>query len=479
MTIADVDISSDVATLSSRIKAWLEVGQYAEAETYLRRFIAQHGQQKPLLVLLVQLLKQQEKWPQLIEAGSALLVLDPHYDEMGFMLDYALALQFEGEFKRSLIWHLKLLQRLGDKPEKEERRAHMADMFYNVGVAYDMLGEFEKARRFYEMARDREPAHGRASFALATLQIKCSNLTAGFDEYNTRFMLEDQPRSEGYNCPVWQGESLEGKHLVVWSEQGIGDVVMFAGFVPYLLAHTASLTLEVAPYMVQIISRSFPGATVLAKEANQPSAQVMAGSYDYVCPMGDMLHLLERYKPCAVRGYLKPDAKRVAELRGRYAKPGKKLVGISWRTINPDSRVRRNIPLALWGPILRTPDVQFVSLQYSGEQEELEHARQHLGVDILQDDSIKPMENREDFFAQVAAMDAVVSIQNSTVHAGGAMGIDTLIMVPVFGDFRWGVSGDSNVWYESVAIARQKEYGDWQPVIEQAAEWVKRLAVSD
>ena len=472
-----VQMPMDPAVLRSEIEGLLNAEDYTKAQGLVEALLLQHPDNIPLLELMVRALKSQGKFAQVVQYGDRLLKLKPDYATPGILLMIASSLFAEGDLKRSMLYYFKLLQHCDTLPPSKETEEARSEMIFSIGVGYDSLGDFEKAQRYYEMAIKMRPDYIDAIFVNEMLQIKCTNLQHDVQHYNTRFMLAGYKHDQVYSCPVWNREPLEGKRLLVWSEQGIGDIAMFAGFVPYLLQHLKSLTIEMTPTLVNLFARSFPEAEVVEKNLYNPCEAVLREDYyDYHTSIGELIKLLHLYKPRAVRGYIKPDVARRDELRARYKKDDRLLVGISWRTIQPETRFRRNIPLELWEPILHTPNVQFVSLQYSGEHDELAYVKKALGVDILLDETIKPMENREDFFAQVAAMDAVVSIQNSTVHAGGSVGVPTAIMLSRTGDFRWGVSGDESVWYESVKIFRQPEYGNWYPTIHETAKWLEGLA---
>jgi hypothetical protein len=240
------------------------------------------------------------------------------------------------------------------------------------------------------------------------------------------------------------------------------------------------LMIDIFPYLVDIYKRSFPGVPVAGFGYDfTPSPESLKEHFDYHAPMGNlMIHLLKEYKPRVVKGYLKPDPVLLKELRDRHTKllgPGLK-VGLSWRTIHPGTQFRRDIPLEQFEPILRTPGCQFISLQYSDPQKEIDYVQDKLGVKVFLDKELEPFENRDHFLTQIASMDMVVSIQNSAVHLGGATGTDTIIMLSRGADYRWGITPSDSVWYPTVKIIRQQEYGDWSPVIDQVARIVQEKA---
>jgi len=116
----------------------------------------------------------------------------------------------------------------------------------------------------------------------------------------------------------------------------------------------------------------------------------------------------------------------------------------------------------------------FVNLQYGDRRADLEAVRRDLGVEILHDESVDPLKNLDDFAAQTAAMDLVISIDNSTVHMAGALNVPVWVMLPAVPDWRWMLDRSDSPWYPSVRLFRQALAGEWTPVIARVAEELKR-----
>lgn len=467
-TLAHDSEQQQVQHACQQVQKLIEQSRDAEAEALTRDMLARWPNHPMPLVMMGHVMRVQQRQTEVIEWGRKLMAMAPDAADMTYMQGFAGALRQMGELKESIYYYLKAIQMLEARPNEAGRTAWVAEFLYGIGNAYDSMGDFTKAKHYYDMALAQAPQHAHVQFTSALLQMKCSNLRGDYSLYRTRHLAHPEQLRTGFDCPRWQGESLDGKRLFLWGEQGIGDMVMFAGFIPYLLQRAAQLTLEVMPSLVPLFARSFPDVQVVATGAAHHA------THDMHAPMGDVLQLLDRYQPRAQAGYLKPDALRVSELKSRYAQDGKKLVGISWRTVHPETQFRRNVPLALWSEVLAVQGVRFVSLQYSGESEELAGVQRNLNLEILQDTTLSPTASHEDFCAQAAAMDAVISIQNSTVHVAGAMNVPALLLLPVSGDFRWGVSGSDSLLYPSVTIARQPHYGEWGVALQQAAQWLQQ-----
>jgi hypothetical protein len=198
---------------------------------------------------------------------------------------------------------------------------------------------------------------------------------------------------------------------------------------------------------------------------------------DYQAPIGGLCRWLRPNLASfpSRAGYLKADSTQVDLLRDRYRNQlgGRPLVGISWRGGTGANVQLRSIPLAAWAPILAQSTFGFVNLQYGDCRADLEAVRRDLGVEILHDETVDPLKNLDDFAAQTAAMDLVISIDNSTVHMAGALNMPAWVLLPTVPDWRWMLGRSDSPWYPSVRLFRQAMAGEWAPVIERVAEELK------
>jgi ADP-heptose:LPS heptosyltransferase len=175
-------------------------------------------------------------------------------------------------------------------------------------------------------------------------------------------------------------------------------------------------------------------------------------------------------------GFLTPDRGLVAKWtrRMRALGPGLK-VGISWTGgSEPYSRALRSIPLADWAPLLATPGVAFVNLQYGPARSDARRA----AAPVHDWADADPVRDLDDFAAQIAALDLVVSIDNSTVHMAGAIGQRVWTLVPYSATWRWPPGRQDNLWFPSMRVFQQRHPGEWGPVLARAKAALARAARS-
>ena len=322
----------------------------------------------------------------------------------------------------------------------------------------------EEAAAGYEAALSAAPDHADARFKLGITRLRLRDFARGWPDYDWRWRTaEFVPMQRGYPCPVWQGQRIDGA-LLVWSEQGLGDQILFAGMLPELFGRAGSVVLDIEARLIPLFARSFPA---LQFHARQP--QLYAGAADAQIPLGSVGRYLrtgEAAFPDRAQGYLAADQARTASLRARLA-DGRRLVGLSWRSRNPKFEQAKSAALREFEPLLRRPDCRFVDLQYGDTFAEREAIEREFGVRIEQLADIDNTADIDGLAALIAACDLVVTVSNTTAHLAGALGKETFVLVP-FGHGRmwcWFNAGDSSPWYPQVRLWRQQQGQAWTEVV--------------
>ena len=278
----------------------------------------------------------------------------------------------------------------------------------------------------------------------------------------------------GKELRFWKGESLRNKKILILGEQGIGDTMMFATLLNKLSEEGAIIYFCPGDRLISIYKRSFHNFKVLSlkelKESSRPT------EFDYQTPIGSIcqyrFHDIQEYGNR--KSMLVANKKKTDLLRNKYY-DGRPLVGISWQGGGKASRIPlKSLSLMQLKPILERQDVRFVSLQYGDDKPHLQKFENSTGIKVLHDDKINPLNDMDTWLCQVAAMDAVLSIANTTVHGSGGCGIPTLCLVSHQSDWRWI---DPEVykgcyWYDSVEARYQSPEGDWGPALANASKWL-------
>lgn len=348
-----------------------------------------------------------------------------------------------------------------------------ADTRAEIGHLYLFEGRHRDAMAAYETVLRQHPNQAFARYFLGLMQFLTTEFKEGYENYEARFSIGDIG-ARSADCPRWQGEPLAGKHLLIWAEQGVGDIIMFAGLIPWVLEQAETVTLALYEHHIPLFARSFPETTCLPIRVDTMHLTPDTPA-DFHTPISDLMRYgLPHFRPAEHGAYLKADPDRVAHWRQMFDAlgPGRK-VGIAWHTVNHITGFLRNIPLAQWLPILKTPGCQFISLQYDNARFEARQLAQAHGVYVHVEAEMEPVLQTDDFAAQISALDQVTTIQNSTAHFGGALGVPTTLLLPHCSDWRWGLENTQNPWYSAVSVVRQAMPMQWKKELARVAADLK------
>lgn len=327
------------------------------------------------------------------------------------------------------------------------------------GMAGEALGAFEQAAGV-------DPAgNAQARFNRSVALLTLGRLAEGWDGYELGWAVPSGrfPRAE-FPQPLWDGRPLGDGSLLVWGEQGLGDEVMFASLIPQLAGEGVRVVLDCDARLAPLLSRGLPDVTVVGR-GEPPDGRLTAPDVVAQIPAGSLPRLMRRriedfagHQPA----FLKADPGRVAEWRRRL-EDGRRLIGVSWSSKNAAVGHLRSIPLARLAHALERPGVRLVSLQYGDVAAEAAAA----GVT---DPGLDAWGDIDGLAALIAAMDLVVSVDNSTVHLAGGLGRPAWALLPHSAEWRWMQERHDTVWYPSVRLFRQTAPGDWDGVLRELGE---------
>jgi tetratricopeptide (TPR) repeat protein len=352
-----------------------------------------------------------------------------------------------------------------------------ADIRTNMGIVLKSLGRHREAAASFGRALDLKPNDPAAQFALAFLHLTLGKFNLGWPLYEARFDVPafGNPKRH-FNVPRWNGtEPLAGKRLLVYAEQGLGDVIHFCRYLPLLAAQQVTVVFEVMPSL-QALLRTLPGAIQIIGRG-EPLPAV-----DYYCPL---LSLPLAFKTQldtipAQTSYLAPEPDRVARWASRLqAVPGLR-VGIAWQgNLAVEKLVwarGRSIPLAALEPLAHLSGVSLVSLQKGPGLEQLRNAPFADRIVDLSADLDPGPDAFLDTAAVMASLDLVISSDTSIAHVAGALGRPVWTALPLSPEWRWLLDRSDSPWYPSMRLFRQTTDGDWGTVVTEIVAALRPLA---
>ncbi|HEY1707364.1 MAG TPA: tetratricopeptide repeat protein [Rhizomicrobium sp.] len=362
--------------------------------------------------------------------------------------------------------------------------------WHNLGYAFTHIGKMEEALEAYEKALQLvldpgerlETEHSRSICLIGMGQLE-----EGWRTYEVR----NDPRFRAYvhqvgDLRIWEGEALDGKRILVTGEQGLGDEFMFANILPDIqraVGEAGKLQIAVDPRLIPLFQRSFPDAEVGTyddrrtgqagsdKELRLINWAVKNGKPDFHTPMGSALRFLRTaLSQFPHEAFLKADPERVAAYRKQLEAIGPgPYVGICWRSMKIDvKRAKYYSALDIWGPILKTPGVTFVNVQYGDCAAELMHACDLHGVDVHVIDGLDLKNDIDGAAALSTALDLVISAPTAAAATSGSVGTETWFLTA---GRTWPQLGTEEFpWYARSRVLCPENFGDWEALMSKAAD---------
>lgn len=335
----------------------------------------------------------------------------------------------------------------------------LAEAHASLGYILTMQGRLDEAKQACEAAIHLRPDFAQAHWNLAIATLLSGDLRRGFQAYECRKRVASY-RADFPDLPgrLWDGSDPTGQTILVRAEQGFGDAIQFARYLPLILAAGGRPVLVCAPALVPLM-RSMTGVEAVSCLDALPVYDRWIDQMSLPRVFGTTLETM----PGAGR-YLCADPNRVRAWRERL--PEGRKVGIAF-TGNPrhSGDRRRSIPADLGRSLCDIPGVSFINLQH-GE------AARGLGLPDL----TPWMTDYARTAALIETLDLVVTVDTSVAHLAGALGKPVWILLPHAPDWRWLLGCTHSPWYDSVRLFRQTTAGDWAGVLADVVQILGAVA---
>ena len=352
-----------------------------------------------------------------------------------------------------------------------------SESHYNMGVTLKLLGKLEEAIASYTKAIELNPNYVEAHQNLSFVLLNCGKLLKGFDEYEWRWKkTELLPEQRQFVQPMWDGKQpLNGKRILIWCEQGIGDTIMWSSRLLLLASQSKHCILECQPKLVTLLKRSFPNVDVKVKDRRLDS---LRDDFDFHLPMGSIYKnfIQELSKTDKVDAYLVPDLMRVDYWKDRLKSLGNgPFIGISWKSVNmSSSRLQNYAKISDLYPALKLPNVTFVNLQYTEFNDDLAQVQEELGVKVHNFNDLDHFNNIDDVAALCTALDMVVSTKTTVPLISAAVGTPTMLA-------NWKQSPWNNLLLNPVGpminIFERNTWESWDNIFKLIAKNIKNYKI--
>jgi tetratricopeptide (TPR) repeat protein len=344
-----------------------------------------------------------------------------------------------------------------------------ATVLLNKALSLTQLGRISEAIAGLNDATAIDPDNADTQWNLALLQLMTGDFKAGWAGREARWKGSMRPMSYPvFSQPVWRGDAdIAGKTILIAEDEGLGDTIQFARYVPMLAARGARVILVVRDALHPLLSGLSGLSQCLPASAGAPA------QFDLHCPICSLPHAfgtrLETI-PSVVPYLPAPSPHGVQTWEDRLGPRRKLRIGLVWSG-NPQhgNDHNRSIPLRTMSG-LRSLGADFVSLQKEPGAGDATLLAQAAIVDLT-----VHLTDFAETAALLACLDLVITVDTSVAHLAGSLGRPTWLLLPHVPDYRWLLNREDSPWYPTMRLFRQDERRDWDVVIEQVRDELAAL----
>lgn len=393
------------------------------AEELCRRILALNPGSAFALRSLAGLVLERGEYQEAVDLVSRALEIEPRSAESYGTLGRALAAaaMFE-EAEASYLCAIDI--------DPDLQTAHS-----NYAALLDTLGRHDEALKYLQTALTLKPDCDGTRWNLARALLATGHIEAGWDMYGFGFACRQRTPYRPFPGLIWEGEDLTDKTLMVWREQGLGDDLYFSTCYHELIGEVGHLIVETDPRLVPLYARTWPNATVRAETRTSTGlGNCETVDFDVTAPAGIVASYrrrsLDRFPANPPVLVADPVRRQAAREWLSTLGPGPRI-GFCWRS-SVRNLVRSSFATKLedWLDFLKLQDLQVVSLQYGGADEEIAEAEEKYGIRIHRMPGLDTMNDIEGTAALTAELDFFVAQWNASSEMAGALGIPGIVYVP-------------------------------------------------
>ncbi|HWY85712.1 MAG TPA: tetratricopeptide repeat protein [Gemmataceae bacterium] len=343
------------------------------------------------------------------------------------------------------------------------------DAHHNLSVALTRSKLILEAVEHNTDALRINPAHAPALWQRSLLRLLVGDFERGWHDYEQRWALPNVvPRP--FAKPRWDGSSLAGKTILVYSEQGLGDTIQFVRYLPLVQERGASVVFECQPAVLQLCGSVRGVHQLVAEGAPLPPFDVQVPLLSLPAVFGTTLATIPAHVP-----YLGADPGLVEHWRKELTPPAGFKVGIAWQGNSRNTKdPYRSVSLARFANLARMRGVHLMSLQVGPGAEQLAA----FPMPITNLGSRFDPGSLNDLAAALMNLDLVVTVDTAVAHLSGALGVPVWILLPLGPDWRWMLERADSPWYPTMRLFRQSSQGDWNEVFDRVTTEVGALVES-
>jgi len=331
-----------------------------------------------------------------------------------------------------------------------------AEAYHNLGNCLKLTNRYAEAEKVYLRAIELKPDLALPRFSLATLYLLLGQYTKGWPLYESRFSWQGNFRLD---IPIWQGEDLSGRNILLFYEQGLGDMLQFIRYADKVSALASQTSVWIQRPLERLLADSQDNFAIYTNKKDIPYKQ-----FDYACSLFS-LPLVFNTSPETIPNtvpYICPPKETAVKWHNKISEitADSPKIGVVWAG-NPEHSddYNRSIPFDLISQLFATEGPTWISLQLGEQAQNLSRSQ------LVVMDYSPELTDFAETAGLLETLDLVIAVDTAVAHLAGAMGKKTWLFLPYAPDWRWGLEGEDSLWYPTMRLFRQRNPGDWQEVL--------------
>ncbi len=364
----------------------------------------------------------------------------------------------------------KLDEALASFHNAQKFKPQYVEAFNNLGLILRDKGKLDDAIACYNNGLNIDPENIDVKWNKSIALLLKGDYNHGWPEYETRFARRGST-AKIFPKPRWDGSPFKGKTVFVHAEQGYGDTFQFARFLPLIKDLGGSVVFECQKGLAPLLNTIKGFDKIVEKNDGFASSN----EFDMHAPLLSLPGLLNVSLDNlpSKTPYIFTDSELTSQWHARLNSnaEGTFKVGIAW-TGNPqhENDFNRSCPLSVFKPLSEIKGLTLFSLQKNETPSKINEDFQTGKIIDLADD----LNSFSDTASVIANLDLVVAVDTAVVHLAGAMGKETWTLLPFSPDWRWLLNRNDSPWYPQMQLFRQPNLGDWETVIRNIVEELKK-----